>query len=161
MNPIEDLEIDPNALDNEWLNIAHLNHQYGEASADAKRDMEGAKEAVDMIMATVGLEIRRNPKKYNLEDKITEGTISATILLDSRVQKAKQVYATKRHEYDVVQSAVWAVKAKESSLENLVKLLQMDYFAGPREPRKLESTDRTMGQQSARSGIRRRLNPNV
>lgn len=159
-----DLTINQNELDVEWLKQANLMYRYGEESATAKNRMETAKERLDTIIAEVKFSVRSNPLKHGFE-KATEGLVDSVTAMDKRVKEATNQLNQVRHEFDLIQAALRALEAKRSALEHLVKLLQMNYFASPKEPRRVEhvvprpTPNPTFTQQATRNVIRRRLNP--
>jgi len=61
-------------------------------------------------------------------------------------------------EVDMLKNAVFAVNKKTTALENLVRLLLGEYFAGPKLPRDLssENLERTK-REEARSKVRTKL----
>jgi hypothetical protein len=132
----QDTLIDPDALDVEWLKQAQLMGKYVAYSASAKKDMDDSKEKLDMGKAYIEMDIRKNPAKYELE-KITEGAIQSTILLQEEYQKLNAEYNETKYEYEISVAAVRAIDQKKTALENLVKLLGVSYFAGPKAPRDL------------------------
>jgi hypothetical protein len=120
----------------EWLRQADLMRRYSIHSAEMRKTMDEAKERLDVGKARIEMEIRSNPEKYGLA-KITEGAIASTILLQADYQELNQAYLDARYEYEVAGAAVRAIDQKKTALENLVKLLGAQYFAGPQAPRDL------------------------
>jgi hypothetical protein len=131
-----DTAIDPNALDVEWVQQPELMRRYTVHAANMKKEADDAKERLDVIRARLDMEIRVNPGQFGLE-KVTEGAINATILLQAEYQKQSEVLAEARYEYDIAMAAVRALDQKKTALENLVRLLTASYFAGPQAPRDL------------------------
>jgi hypothetical protein len=157
LNITNDLRIDPMALDREWLNQANLTYQYEKEAVDVKRDMEDAKEALDVITAQVALEVRNAPAKFKLE-KATDPATASAVANDPRVQAASKRVNQAKHAHGLVQAALRAIEAKRTSLENLVKLMAMNYWATPNEPRVPVGGGRVgMDRESVRATIRRRM----
>ena len=136
LNYEADIQIDPDALDVEWLNQPDLMRKYVKNSAEADRDLDNAKEALDVERARLDLGIRVDPGKYKLE-KITEGAISSTILQQESYQKATKAFTDAKYESNIAKAAVRAVEHRKTALENLVMLLRSSYFAGPQMERNL------------------------
>lgn len=132
----KDVQIDPTALDVEWLNQADLMLKYSKYCADKKKEMDEEKEKLDFIRATLDLKIRSSSELFGLA-KPTESSIQSTILLQKEYQEQSKKYALAKYEYDVASGAVRAIDQKKTALENLVKLLSVSYFAGPKAPRDL------------------------
>ncbi len=132
----EDIKIDPNALDAEWLEQADLMRKYAKHAADTRKAADDAKEALDVGKARIEMDIRTSPQQYGLE-KVTEGAIQSTILLQEEYQTLVKEYNDAKYENEVAVAVVRAIDQKKTALENLVKLLAASYFAGPQAPRDL------------------------
>ena len=140
----KDTAIDPDALDVEWVQQATLMGRYAAHAANMKREMDDAKERLDVVRARLDMAIRANPGQYGLE-KVTEAAVQSTILLQKEYTEQNEALSTARYEYDMASAAVRAIDTKKTALENLVRLLGASYFAGPKAPRDLshEWTERT------------------
>jgi len=136
LNYEEDIQIDCNALDVEWLQQPELMRRYSTYAARTRQLMDEAKERLDAGKAKIEMEIRKNPKDFGL-DKITESAIQSTILLQDEYQELVQEYIDSKYENDIAFGAVRAVDQRKTALENLVRLLSTSYFAGPQTPRDL------------------------
>lgn len=144
----EDLYIDPDGLDVEWLSQAQIFMKWSEKSADARARVDRAKMKLDVVEAELGSDVRANPLKYGLE-KITESAIRAAILQSDEYDAAMQELISFRHESDILASAVRAFDQRKTALENLVRLQGQNYFAGPSEPRDLHHESKTREAQRA------------
>jgi len=136
LNYEDDVRIDSDALDVEWLKQADLMRKYAKHAADTKKEMDESKERLETGKAKIEMGIRQDPKAYGLE-KVTEGAIQSTIQLQQEYQKLNQDYINAKYENDVAVAVVRAIDQKKTALENLVKLLGVSYFAGPQAPRDL------------------------
>ena len=136
LNYERDVSIDETALDVEWLQQSHLMYKYAKYQADTKKVMDEAKEMLEFIRAKLEMDIRANPENYGLS-KVTESAIASSILLQPEYQESSKKYIEAKYENDVAAAAVRAIDQKKTSLENLVKLLSVSYFAGPSAPRDL------------------------
>lgn len=134
----QDVRIDPEALDVEWVKQPETFMRWTKLSADARKHADEKKEELDVLEAKLGLAIRSNPAKYGLE-KVTEASVQAIILIDSTRMAMAQELADAKYELDVLTSAVRAMDQKKAALENLVRLQGQSYFAGPSAPRDLKS----------------------
>jgi hypothetical protein len=158
LNYEEDVRIDPEALDVEWLKQAELMKKYAIHAADTKKEMDEIKEQIDVTKARIEMNIRKEPEKYNLP-KVTEGAIQSTIILQEEYQELVQEYTEAKYENDVAIAAVRAIDQKKTALENLVRLLSASYFAGPQAPRDLSGEwlkERERKEENARIKIQRR-----
>lgn len=132
----QDIEINPDALDVEWVKQASLFGEYCVTQAEAKRKVDMLKEGVEVKAAELGLKIRANPAQFGL-DKVTEASVQAVILLDKEYANHLGLLHDAQYEYDVLTAAVRALDQKKSALENLVRLQGQNYFAGPSVPREI------------------------
>jgi hypothetical protein len=148
----EDMHIDENALDVEFLEQPTKVIKYARLLAEARRDRDLAKEALDLTKAEINLDIRDNPEKYNLT-KITVDAVEACILMEDRYEQVVKEYNDANYEVNVLQGAVNALEHRKSALENLVKLYGQQYFAGPKIPHDLtELREQKTDERSHRIG---------
>jgi len=158
----KDVAIDESALDVEWLRQADLMHRYSVYAAKTHRYMDEMKERLDVVKAKLDLDIRSNPDKYGLS-KVTESVVQSTILLQDEYQEMSKKYRDARYEYEIALAATRALDQKKTALENLVRLLGMDYFAGPSAPRDIgdewarHAKEMAQKEQNKRVRIRKRL----
>lgn len=131
-----DVKIDPDALDIEWLNQAELMRKYATYAAYAKQSVDEAKERLDVGKAKIEMDVRSDPAAYGLS-KPTEAGIQSTILLQESYQNLVHKYNEAKYEYEIALAGVRSIDQKKTALENLVKLLAASYFAGPQSPRDL------------------------
>lgn len=131
-----DIAIDEQALDVEWLQQPDLMRKYAKHAALTRKDMDEAKERLDIGKARLEMEIRSNPETFGLS-KVTESAIQSTLLLQLEYQTLSQSFIDAKYEYEVSSAVVRAIDQKKTALEHLVKLLSASYFAGPKAPRDL------------------------
>ena len=136
INYEQDIRIDPNSLDVEWLEQPGLMRKYTIHSALMEKTKDEAKEKLDLMKAQIELNIRENPEKYGLA-KITEAAVQSTVLLQEEYQEAAREYNDAKYEHNIAVGAVRSIDQRKTALENLVKLLGTSYFAGPKAPRDL------------------------
>lgn len=153
MSYADDVDIDPDSLDVEWLNHPRLMMRYCRKSAEAHREMDLAKECLDLARATLNQAIRTDPKAYGITaEKVTEASINAAILMHADYQAASTVFINSKFENDVAAAAVRAFDHRKSALENLVRLHGQAYFAGPSVPRNLHD-ERLLKDKSAQGKV--------
>jgi hypothetical protein len=157
MNYEQDLKIDAEALDKEWLHQPVLFMQYAAESAAAQDRLGRAKESLDVVKAEQDSLIRSQPS----DKKPTEAAIAGMVLQTREYQEANERYLAAKLEYDLCQAAVRAMDQRKSALENLVRLLGASYFAAPAEPRDLGrewvKEAREQAREEVRDNIRERL----
>lgn len=162
MNYEQDKYVDPNALDVEWLRQPQLVAQYNEAAVRAKDERDRLKERLGVIMAEVADDVRKSPGTYGLE-KPTKDAVDAAVLQSRKYRTANDQYLQARLDADLCQVAANAIEARKSTLEGLVKLMAMNYFATPTEPRDLSAEyqrfkERVVAIAATPEGVRGRLN---
>lgn len=161
LNYEEDIRIDHTALDVEWLRQPELMRRYTKHQAETERAKSEAKEHLQVGKAQIELEIRANPKKFGLE-KSTEAAIQSAVLLHPDYQKLSQEFLSAKYEDDIARGAIAAMEQRKAALENLVRLLNASYFAGPKAPRELSDAvrgwlkDKELKERNARIRIRQR-----
>ncbi len=147
-----DPSIDPGNLDKEWLTQPRLYYQWAAMAAEARREHEEARRAVDVARADAAMTIRSDPAAYGIE-KVTEAQIAAAVELAQDVRDAEQDAINLRHRVDVVGAAVAALDHRKRALENLVELFLANYYA---EPRAREAATNAALAEPAKQQARRR-----
>ena len=136
MNYEQDMRIDVDSLDVEWVDQPTLMLRYTKIAAEARMALDRAKENLGIVKAEIDLTIRKDPEKYDII-KITESAIQSAIILDTDYGLVNEKCLQAAYEFDMAQGAVKAVDQRKQALENLVKLHGLQYFAGPKIPRNL------------------------
>ena len=136
LNYEKDLRIDEDALDLELLNQASLFMRYAKHYAFTQKEVENAKQILDLTKADLDLKIRSNPEKFKIE-KVTEGAIQAAILINEEFQEANQQCLDAQYEKNMAGNAVQSMTMRKEMLEGMIKLLAQSYFAGPSVPHDL------------------------
>jgi hypothetical protein len=132
----KDVQIDPDALDIEWLSQSALMMRYAKAAAEARRQVDLAKERLDIVKADLDRKIRSNPEEFGIV-KPTESGVANTILLQPAYMAASKEFIDAKYEAEMTRGAVGAIDSRKNALENLVRLFGQLYFAGPKGPRDL------------------------
>jgi hypothetical protein len=133
MNYEDDIRIDDQMLDVEWLEQPEKMLKYAQIAARARLDLDLAKEKVDVVKAELDRAIRSDPASYGIE-KITETAVQNMIIIQPTYVTANNAMIQLKYEADMAQGAVRAIDARKDALENLVRLHGQSYFAGPRVP---------------------------
>jgi hypothetical protein len=131
-----DVRIDPDSLDTEWLNQPSLMMKYNTYQARVNRALEQAKEKLKVIQAELDRAIRKDPAAFGVE-KVTEGSIQSAIVLSPKYADVRDEVIEANYEAEMAKAAVISVAQKKDSLEGLVRLHGQQYFAGPSIPRDL------------------------
>lgn len=133
----EDLRIDEDALDVEWLRQPTLYAKWNRRHADAEAKVGQRKQKLDMVRAELARTIRTNPGRYKITDRITENVVEQTTILDEGYQTAMKRYLNAQKEVGYVLAIVRSLAHRKDALENLVRLMGQEYFSGPIAPRDL------------------------
>lgn len=122
------VEIDKDNLDKECIRLPADYRRYAFLAAEAKRDVQEAKAALDVAEAELSRDIRSNPGKYGLE-KVTETALKELVLLQDGFKETQSDLFKAQHRAEMCQAVVWALEHKKRSLTLLVDLHGMGYFA--------------------------------
>lgn len=150
-----DIKIDPDNVDVEFLNHADLFMKYSKESARLNANAKLAEERVK----TIRTRLIKEAKETGV--KITESTLETVYRLNPEYIEAKKIAIQAQYEADLGLVAVFAFQARKTSLENLVKLIGMQYCANPQEPRDLPEAAKRfeeMREQKTENIIRSRTN---
>lgn len=123
------VEIDQNALDEEWVEQPKMYHLWATKLAKAKAKVAAKKAALDLAEAESRRRIRKNPAKYGVP-KLTDATLKAAATLHPHYQAALAEYNSARYKQDVYEAAVKALEHRKAALQDLVFLWGQSYFAG-------------------------------
>lgn len=139
MNYKEDLHIDENALDIEWLEQPKLMMQYLDYLADAKEEVARLERELTILEAELDRGIRFKPEQFDIPDdaKITESLVKSTMITQERHQDLTEELMEARNEVQTYKGAVEAFQQRKTALEELVTLHGQRYFAGPKVPRNI------------------------
>ena len=125
------VEIDEHHLDRECIRLPHDYLKAAHRAAEAERDVEEHKRALDVVCADGAQSIRSDPAKYGLE-KITESAIKELVQSSQEYQTTLRRLHTAEHEARLAKALVAAMGHKKSALTMLVELHGMAYFANPK-----------------------------
>lgn len=160
----EELIIDINALDEEWLHQPQLFMKYAELAAEAEAEAKKAHEKIKIIRSQLIKLAQSDPEKHISGGKATDKNVEAFYRDHEDHKKAKEEFIEAEYRRDLFTSAKSAFYQRKSSLENLVILHGQQYFAGPSVPRehgqamkeKVEETksERVARRKSVRSSRR-------
>ena len=132
----KDMEIDPDALDTEWLAQPALSLRYGRHLIELQEEEQRAVEKKKTIRSELIQEVSEDPNLCCGKDKPNAADIEAFY----RTSKSyKEAVAAQNK---IINEVAYAMLAKneicytrKAALEHLVILHGQQYFAGPRVPR--------------------------
>lgn len=147
-----DLEIDPVALDCEWISQPQRFMKYAQAAADASKHRELIKDQLNLLRAKLDQEIRATAS--NDGEKITEAVVVSRINQNVSYQALNQDLIQAEYNLELMQYAVRSMDQRKVALENLVRLFGMEYFSGPREP---QDIGKRYGEWANKKGTRNKI----
>jgi hypothetical protein len=148
--------IDPHRLPEEWIAQPRFYRQYADRLADARKDVEEAKAALDLADAELDRDIRSDPRVFcpDLEPgkKPTETAIANAKIISTRHQRANTRCIDAKHKADVLGGWLTALDHRKKALEKLVDLHLADLRAEPRESQfardnREQATDKAFGKK--------------
>jgi hypothetical protein len=132
-NYLNDLKIEVDALDIEWLRHPHKFAKYSEQLAVANDRVRKSKNELDIIDAQLDKEIRDFSEK-----KPTEAQIKNEIIQDERHLEALSKHNKALYEAEVLQGVVRAFDARKHTLQAMVQLISVGYLSTPKVPKELK-----------------------
>lgn len=149
MDYAKTVQIDPFQLDLEWQKQPKYMLECLEVLADARKELDAAKEACDLITAETYVAIRDSA-----DGKITEKTVESMLTMDADVRAAKAALLNARHVVAKLEAAKAGFEHKKSALENLVRLHGMGYFVEPSADIQARGALDEMRQEDIKSRVR-------
>ena len=142
------LDIDPNELDQEWLNQPRHFYRYAKMLEKLRKTHEQLKAKFKLVAATCGKEIRQDAQKK--KQKPTEAAIINAMLLMEEYQEAEKAVIEASYQVGVYEAVVKSLAQRKDALENLVRLHGQNYFSKPQmnTDNKERMTDLRMRQQA-------------
>lgn len=122
--------IDPDRLDEEWVNHVRVYFEQASRLADLRAEADRAKANLEVVDAELDREIRLDPQRFGL-DKVTEGAVEKTIILQKKHRLAVERSIQARHDQAIGEASVHGLDHKKRALEKLVELRLASYY-GPK-----------------------------
>jgi len=146
-----EVSIDANELDRAWVDQPLHFLRASTALADARKEMDEAKNGWDLLQAELSKAIRQDPVEYGIE-KITEAQVASTTIMQSEYAQAQRDFLNAKHKVDIYGALVGALDQKKRALEKLVDLHGQQYFSRPNAP----VTQREVMEEVVRRDVRTR-----
>lgn len=148
-----DIMIDPDNLDVELVQLPNLLFKYGELATEAEKKVREAQENVKTVRSRLILYANENPEEIE-GGKATVQSVEAFYRNHPDHVEAREKEIQAEYEASMVKNAISAIYTKRQSLENLIRLLNMEYFSGPSVPGDLsnrveEAREETRGRIAA------------
>lgn len=137
----KDLEVHLHDLESGLTNQASLYMKYAELYADAIRERDRAKEALDLYKAEMDSKIRENPDKFGLT-KSTETGIANCIIREGEYALRMDTFNNANYRANIMTGARMAFEHRKTALETLSKLYIGGYFSEVRMSEDMKKTFR-------------------
>lgn len=140
LNYEQDIKIDENSLDVEWLEHSKIAIKYAQLSAEKRKQAKHAEEKTKTIRSELINEANADPDNTIGKSKPNAGDLEAYYRTHPRYKEAKEEEIEAQHEADMAELAQKEISyGRRKALENLVTLHGQMYFAGPSAPRDLSN----------------------
>lgn len=149
------LEINQYELEREWVEQPRLYEQWATKAAKARLRLDEAKGELELIEAELDKTIRTEPGKFGV-DKITEGAVQKTVVLQDEYQEAAAAVNQAAYELGVIQAAVTALDHRKKALEKLVELWMASYYSEPKARGEAKNRMEDAGKRAVRGKAVRR-----
>lgn len=146
------LDIDEQSLEYELWRQPKLVKRWHVNAANARKDVNEAKAALDLAEADLKLKITRNPGKFGLESK-TIPIVEAAVIVHPKYQRAVQRHIDAKHALDTAQAMVEALEHKKQSIGKDSDFYLAGFFAEPRSRGSSELAKREVRRRVSK-GIR-------
>ena len=130
----EDIKIDPNNLEWDWIEQGSRYLYYAEAYADAIDTKDRAKQSMELKSAVLDNNLRTNWDKLFPDLKLTETSVKSKILQNIQYKKALDIFNKAHHNVNLLSSAKSAFEHKKKALEKLVELRITGMYSSPKMP---------------------------
>lgn len=123
----QDVEINRNALDEEWEHYPSTYLLWMERAIEADILKAHLEDQLEVMEAQLGKEIRENPLAFGISGKTTEKAIADTVICHTRYREVKLAYLDSLKQAKLLNAAVKAMDRKEKSLEWTSSLIFKGY----------------------------------
>jgi hypothetical protein len=128
----EDIQIDVDQLDQEWIKQASLYQYYAKQEATALYERDQLVDTLTLVQAKLDGDIRLNFGKYGFESKPTEAAILNSIKQNLIYTEANSLVMKASCKAKIIGGAVRAFDHKKKALEKLTDLYLSGYWAAPK-----------------------------
>ncbi len=141
------LIIDDMALDKEWLRQPSLYAKISSELAGARAELDRLKSTITLVEAKVEREVRANPAKYDILDKVTEKAVTAAVETHSKVITATKEYLEAKYECELLSGMLAAIDHRKEALKNLTQLYLANYYGAGDGPIRAQDAQEVVRRQ--------------
>jgi len=132
----KDMQIDPDALDIEWLEQASLALKYGKHACDLRAEVKRLEEKVKTVRSELIRKANNDPEGCCNKAKPNAADIEAYYRSHDDYKSIVAMAQEAEYELEFAELAKNEIcYTRKAALENLVTLHGQQYFAGPKVPR--------------------------
>ena len=146
------VSIDRDRLDEEWLTQAEQFLVQAINAAEARKSMDEAREAADVVWAEIYKQVKESPEKFGYS-KVTEELAKSIAETQPEVRAAVQLHIDRKFELGIAEAVVEAFQHRKRALENLVTLQAQGYYMSGAASR--EDVDAQRKSVRDRTGLKR------
>lgn len=126
-----DIQIDRENLEKEWMEHPSIYLYYAEAHADAVYEKELSGDELDLVFSELDAQIRKD-WDLHFEKAPSEGAIKNWVIRQVKYKKALAKFQKAGHTANRLAAAKSSFEHKKKALENLVSLYVMGYGSEPK-----------------------------
>jgi hypothetical protein len=127
----EDIKINENDLEGEWLEQASLFLYYAEAHADAMYLRDRAKSKMEYTYSKLYANVKNNWDKY-FDSKPTEAALKEHILSHKKYKEVEKEFIKATKDVNMLLNVKTAFDHRKRALENLVSLRISGFYSEPK-----------------------------
>lgn len=131
----DDIEIDPDDLENEWLEQPSLFLHYSEAYAEAAYERDKRKSMMDYKYSKLYAEVKENWSKY-FKSKPTEPACKEWVVRQKEFRKAEIDFIKATKNANILLNVKTAFDHRKLALSNLTSLRIGGFYSEPRNKRR-------------------------
>lgn len=126
----EDIKIDENHLEKEWIEQASLYLYYAEAAAEASYEKDKRKSMLEFSYSKLYADVKEHWSNY-FETKPTEPACKEWIITQKSYQKAEKLFIKATKRANILLNVKTAFDHRKKALENLVSLRIGGFYSEP------------------------------
>ena len=124
-----DFDVKEGELNMELVKIPSYIFEAGLILAMTRQRLDDFKRQLELTEAAADTAVRDRPQEFNINGKVTEAAVEAAVIGCEEVKELREKVIQAKHANDVAYAAVSALEAKRKSLESLVQLQSINYYA--------------------------------
>jgi hypothetical protein len=129
MNPLaNELKIDRDNLDEEWLRQPELYMKINMALAEARQYLDELKEMREVKALKLGKKVRQDPEAYGIEGRATDKAVNEIVDTDKNILAANEEVRQAKFEVDVLYGVLNSADHRRDALKNLTSMELKEWY---------------------------------